>query len=246
MARNFTREIRKALRPGFNRAVCSSAPYTGREVQYLPRNNHDGLPWVLMDWEGDYRFSGRECHVETFRYAVIPLGNRFAILDTSVTTSSLMVSRLDGPGLEEVAGILATSRLYSSRYAAKDAAKRLEVDGPLARIDLTPEQVIELAISSARRVGQTGRHIVAPKGHGWVIIDTQDRTLLPEVFPAREPAQTTAYRLDRISRPVRERKIRRDFTVTVGSHPHYFNDRAAAESFANSYGVAVTDNRKGN
>jgi hypothetical protein len=122
MARNFTREIRKALRPGVNRAVCSSAPYTGREVEYAPRNSHDGLPWVLTDWEGDYRFSGRECHVETFRFAVVEHQNRFYVLDTAGQPPTL---------LGNVAGVLATGVAYTSRYAAKDTAKRLEADGYL-------------------------------------------------------------------------------------------------------------------
>lgn len=125
MARNFTREIRKALRPGLNRAVCSSAPYVGHEVEYAPRNRHDSLPWILVQ-DGKavpgYRFTGRECHVQTFRFAVVELLNRngFVILDTEGGEGR--------PAYNGVQGVL-TYPSFSSRYAATDAAKRLEKRG---------------------------------------------------------------------------------------------------------------------
>lgn len=125
MARNFTRELRKALRPGVNRIVCSSAPYEGKEVEYAPRNAHDRSPWRI-DGFGDsgFRFSGRECHVQTFRYAVVedPKGLGFYVMDTKDGTAEFC----------GVKGVLAVAKLFTSRHAATDAAKRLEKDGPLA------------------------------------------------------------------------------------------------------------------
>jgi hypothetical protein len=137
MARNFTRELLKAYKPGRNRIVYSSAPYEGWAVEYSPRNKHDRNPWVLQQDRASrvmldsFRFSGRECRVQTFRYAVVALNNSFVVLDTHATTAYLMVPRLNGIGLEKVTGVLAVSVLYSSRYAATDVAKRLEKDGQL-------------------------------------------------------------------------------------------------------------------
>lgn len=140
MARNFTREIRKALIPGRNRVVCSAAPYIGREVEYTPRSKGDPKPWRLA---GDtqpnaYRFTGRECHVQTFRYVVVEHVNRFYVLDTDGNPPTHFGS---------VAGVLAVGKAFTSRYAATDAAERLEKDGPLARVDLTREKEAELARS---------------------------------------------------------------------------------------------------
>lgn len=124
MARNFTREVRKALRPGLSRAVCSVAPYEGREVQYRPRGAHDSRPWVLdtqiVALDG-YRFTGREVHVQTFRFAVVERPDRrgFVILDTKD-------AGVHSPILNGVEGVLAVDRSYSSRYAATVDAKRLE------------------------------------------------------------------------------------------------------------------------
>jgi hypothetical protein len=141
MARNFTREIRKALRPGVNRAVCSEAPYTGWEVEYSPRSSHDPQPWVLANSAHvgrekyghgtDYRFTGRECHVQTFRYAVVESLGKFLVLDTEAAGSTIIhptstVTHPTGKGACEVAGVLASSICYTSRYAATDWAKRLE------------------------------------------------------------------------------------------------------------------------
>jgi hypothetical protein len=196
MARNFTREIRKALRPGLNRAVCSSAPYVGHEVEYAPRNRHDSLPWILVQ-DGKavpgYRFTGRECHVQTFRFAVVERPDRlgFVVLDTKN-------AGVHSPILNGVEGVLAVDHSYSSRYAATDAAKRLEKLGYVGVAQADRSRMAEETV-----VGTDGRRIA-------------------------------------------RKALRRDFTVTVGSHPHYFNDRDAAESFADSYGVTVTDNRKGN
>lgn len=109
MARNFTRELRKAHRPGVNRIVCSSAPYEGKEVEYAPRNRHDSLPWVLVldgKTRHGYRFTGRECHVQTFRYIVQDCGRTYGVVDTET-------------------GSFASSGIMS-RYAATEYAKRLE------------------------------------------------------------------------------------------------------------------------
>jgi hypothetical protein len=66
MARNFTRELRKAHRRGVNKVVCSLAPWDGREVAYMPRGEHDPLPWVFLhDQPQEVRFNGRECRIQS-------------------------------------------------------------------------------------------------------------------------------------------------------------------------------------
>jgi hypothetical protein len=84
MARNFTRELRKAFRRGENKIVCSVAPWVDREMAYLPRGSHDPKPWKFAqdrDPNG-YRFTGRECEIKTVRYAVRDCGRSFAVVDT--------------------------------------------------------------------------------------------------------------------------------------------------------------------
>lgn len=142
MARNFTRELRKAHRPGVNRIVCSSAPYEGKEVEYAPRNRHDSLPWVLVldgKTRHGYRFTGRECHVQTFRYAVVadPKGLGFYVMDTKDGTVEFC----------GVKGVLAVAKLFTSRYAATDAAKRLEKDGVLAFAQEENRRTAEIGVS---------------------------------------------------------------------------------------------------
>lgn len=67
MAKNWTQKLRVLQRDRNARAVVSSGPYAGREVEYHPRYGTDRLPWLLKtsaDKNQDHesvRFNGRDC-----------------------------------------------------------------------------------------------------------------------------------------------------------------------------------------